>query len=50
MIYVVDSGVDTDHLNLLTQTLAKFLICRGSYDTFIGGGGPRPPFSVNDDF
>ena len=50
MIYVVDSGVDTDHPEFANANISKVHnISQGSYDTFIGGGGSASSFSVNDD-
>lgn len=50
MIYVVDSGVDTDHPELANANINKVHNpSQGSFDTFIGAGGSAPSFSVNDD-
>ena len=50
MIYVVDSGVDTDHPEFANANISKVHNpSQGSFDTFIGAGGSAPSFSINDD-
>ena len=40
MIYVVDSGVDTDHPEFANANISKVHNpSQGSFDTFIGAGG-----------
>ena len=50
LVYVVDSGLDTDHPEFANATIHKVHnVTNGSYDTFIAGGGSGSAFTVEDD-
>lgn len=50
MIYVIDSGCDTDHPEFANANIQKVHnVANGSYHTWIAGGGSATAFSVNDD-
>lgn len=50
IVYVIDSGVDTDHPEFANVTVHKVHNpSNGSYDEFISSGGSASSFSVNDD-
>lgn len=50
VIYVMDSGCDTDHPEFANASIHKVHnTTNGSYDTFIAGGGNASSFSVQDD-
>ena len=50
MVYVIDSGCDTDHPEFANASIHKVHnTSNGSYDTFTSGGGSASAFSINDD-